>query len=504
MRPSRVFRHVLTLAVLPSVSAGQGVSATRMELNRAASYLSRGLADSALASYRQALVWAQAGQVDSAVIAEAYFGMATTKGSILKFSAEQSRIDEYLRAAALDPARFFVAATNNAAQLKRQQGDHATSARLFSAAAREPHPARSYIFLDAGREWLNADRPDSALAFFERAVREDPNNTAAVDAFVAPALSRGDDRRILSLPESTKDADPSTQQIVARALVELMADAATRRPEFDSALAGLAPVLIRVGAGPEFFALSLRPRLAEAALRQQHVGARSLIAAYERPPSETLIPAWWDENTERRRLWTGTMTALGTRHAERGDLQIARRYYECALGYPYAQITAPWVDVEALVPLGRIYADLERAESDRFVRWAFDEKMIMYELLRHDAPRAIPIIRRLHWTLGLIFARRGQWGSSAYDFQGAAFQLAHMRDMTRRMRADGAPVSDPPELLEELVYAYWAVGSQSEARALIPEVLGSYRERNQVREAERFERVAVDPTLLEEVIRRRR
>ncbi len=460
-----------------------------------AARLSRLDPDGAAELYLQVISEAGA---DSSVRAEALFGWASVTGRLEDSLAVDERVDHYLLAVSLDSARYFVPANNNAAQVASKGGEHAQAARLYSRAGEADHPAQSFILADAGEEFERAGEPDSALRAYRRAVTADATNLAALSSFTGLVEKTGDYEALLAIAGAAGDAGSAGREIVADALVGVMADPDASPGQVDSALVLFAGTVARLAIGPEHFASRYRGRLVAVTRRREHPGVRQLVLAYADPPEETALPSWWRVGLARAATWSTTLRRLGDWYVDADLPETARRYYLAALTYPDRVITQPWADLDALLPLARIYVD--REDFSELRDWLFDQKNMLYGELRNGRPEAIPFIRRLHRSLGLMFAMRKIWGDGLFDYYGAAFQLSRMREFTLSMQREGIAVRDPPELLEQLVYAYFAVGAEDRGRRLIPEVIEGYAKRGDVRSARRVERIMSNRALIDSVI----
>jgi hypothetical protein len=244
----------------------------------------------------------------------------------------------------------------------------------------------------------------------------------------------------------------------------------------DSLLLTLAGNFAAAGLGPKRFNAAYGGRLAEvqrkvpalavpiAALRDAYA-PRGPSQLYREPPEASWWKRW-NRPGEPREVWSRCLRTIGDGYNQGESGDLAASFYEAAVGYPGTQFLEPWVDLDALLPLGAIYvARAGRTQDPRAVQHLnvlidrlFEGKGAAYEA--GDLPR----IRSFHITLGKMYADRGQWGDM-YNARSAVFQLERMQMMTRRMRAEGDTAAfDPPQLLETLAKGYFTTNRRAEGR----------------------------------------
>lgn len=439
--------------------------------------------DSAVSLFREILEGLD--RADSSLQAEALFGWASVLGQTEDSLAADQRVGWYLQASTLDSARFFVPATNDAAVVASKSGNHALSGQLYSRAGDVEHPAQSYILVDAAREFERAGQPDSARNAYQRAILADAKNLSALAGFNELVVMTGAYNSLFVLAIAAGRAVGSAgRDLIADALVDVIADSNASRSQVDSALVLFAQSVAQLGVGPGQFASSYRGRLETAVQYRSHRGIRQLVRGFGAPPAETAIPSWWSDGRWRWTSWSTTMRRLGDWHVDASQPEAARLYYLAALTYPDPRFARePWPDLAALLPLARLYVD--RGDYSEFRDWLFEGKSELYRTLSEN-PENIGILRQFHRTLGFMFALRKEWGRDSDDYSGAAYQLNRMRQFTREMQREGHDVEDPPELLEQLVYAYAEVGQEDLAVNLAPEVLEAYDARGSTQSASSF------------------
>ena len=178
---------------------------------------------------------------------------------------------------------------------------------------------------------------------------------------------------------------------------------------------------------------------------------------------------WWTP-LPRAAMWGGMLRVFGDAHNAAGRTELARAFYESALGFPGA-MPPEYMDIESIVPLANIYAQLpdSTARIDALIDGVFNGKTIAY------AMQDIPRIRRFHMALGTFFAARDDWRSGP---RGALFQLERMRNTTaeiNRSSPNAEPLRDPPELLDQLWRGYCFAGRAADAASLMPEIIDGYK-----------------------------
>ena len=189
-------------------------------------------------------------------------------------------------------------------------------------------------------------------------------------------------------------------------------------------------------------------------------GARPFagLRAFLLDPVGSEIPAWWLETEPRRESLARLARGLGEwRVADGASLEAIQVWQR---GRDIAPPGSPaWIDLTAdlarildqspeLDPDGRQFALLERE--------LFDNKG--GAIISRD----YAAMRRFHATLGTIYARRGQWGSSG-GARGAIFQLSHAIEAAgARERETG--IHEPlPELRRLLAEAFRATDQDRRA-----------------------------------------
>lgn len=487
---------VLALSAHSATPAQQLNVAPSVQITKAEAFLRAGQTDSAYIFFSWALNGAEQ-RGDSTALVESYLGLALLRNEWVDSLAEARDYDRFSLTMSLDTGTEYTAAVVQFVNLASETGRYAAAASLLDDVALVESPGRSYYQLDAGQAYLQADEPELAMDRFQRALQTDPNNVAAVAALIEVALDQGDYGRVLLASRLSRTAESSTRAYANRNLLELLRQDGPTLDEYDAALLLLGTTLADLGTGPTEFDRNYRLELSRAG---RHPGADELLLGYAGAPTSTGAPPWWNDTSARNKVWHRLMRRLGDWYAIRENMDQARRYYEAALGYPQTEIFDRTVDVEALVPLASIYAELPAFEFDRFSDWLFSEKQLAYHILRSERPDAVPILRRLHMSLGLMFARQYQWGNSPFDPYGAAFQLQRMWDFTERMRDEGVDIDAPPELLEQLAYANFALDRTAEARRASEAAMHGYLERGSDVDADRFGQILADPAMIEQAI----
>ena len=447
-------------------------------------------------------------------IADAHFGLA---GSLLQLGRTgeidwsttgvtgdlANAIKNYDAAIALDSARFFAAANNNAGLLLRDAGAHREALARFLAAGSSPHAGRGGFLLRAGDEFTALSLPDSAAALYRAALQADSTLAGAREGLLRAFAARPAADSLLRVATKwSSDSRHSPQ--VTDVMYSVLSAARWRRGGnsngaiADSCLMLLALNFATLGLGPPDIARSHSSRLQGIAVAEPTTkgGVDALLEAYARmpdvrkrlppvnPPLGNLPGAqWWGRSEARRATWSTLLGSIGRWYDTRDDDTTAVAYYETALGMPWRYNEPPmWMDIDLIFPLAMLYAQpaMMATAPNRlklFLDGVFGGKMHAYE--SQDLPR----IRRFHTALGAFFASRGEWGNGP---RGALFQFENMRILTQRMNAanpNAEPLRDAPELLLQLVQGYCAIGATARAVTLSQEVAAEYRRLGQAQPA---------------------
>ncbi len=506
MRYSSFAATALALGLLAAQSApAEGQAIPGSNRARASNAAKAGRYSEAKGAYRAML--ATAAPEDSSLRAEALFGEAFASQQLLRpdsADGTDSRevVDGYLKARALDSTRLFASASNNAAILLREQGDHAKALKLFLDAATATTANRPLFLLNAAREFEALQQADSASALYRQALAADAGYGEAGIGLLNGYWQSGKVDSLVALV--TRWHGPSVIGLVNDAILGILQD---RERSLDS-IRGR-ELLIVFGRNvadqqpdPSYFSKAVAPRLLAARERRPFLGdgPKNLIEAYQprKPGSRYSEPgnAWWKRqyslrgtyNEMARTGWTAVLRGLGDRYFQAKDLDVAASYYEAALGFPANSMPGPEADLSALMPLGIIYVTRAKggdreavANLNVYVRWLFDGKGRAYST--QDLRR----VRGFHIALGELFAQQKIWGTPG-DPRGAIFQLEHMRMVTQRitMADPSHPLFDPPELLEHLADAYEATGNRALARGAAVEARDGYLKAGLNTEADRL------------------
>ena len=436
-----------------------------------------------------------------AVLADAFFGRASAvqlqrrpdaiDGPVT--GAELTPLDstavrDYERASALDSSRFFSAANNNAGMLLHDLGRHREALARFQAATRSPHPARGAFFAHVGDEFMELKQPDDAARAYRSALADDSTLAGARAGLLRAFTARSSADSLLRVASKWSSNEVHATQIVD-AMYAALIDGRWRRGGLssgaiaDSCLELLALNFAALGLGPADVARSHAGRLAKVAASEPGTkgGVDALLAAYvnvagvarHSSDGDFTGPEWWGRTEGRRDVWSTVLGGIGRWHDARGADSTAMRYYEAALGMPWRYNEPPtWIDIEIIFPLAVLYSSdaAQRAAPPRlnaFLDGVFQSKLVAYQ------ERNVPRIRRFHTALGAVFASRGEWKGEP---RGAVFQLERMRVATRQLnQLSGGVVEavhDAPELLQQLVKGYCAIGEVEKAKALARQIVG--------------------------------
>ena len=438
---------------------------------------------------------------ETAVLADAHFGRASSllqlsrSGDIESSSTTvtgdvATAIKDYDDAIALDSARFFGAASNNAGLLLRDAGAHRDAVRRFLAAGSTTHPGRGAFLMHAGDEYAALALPDSAAATYRAALKADSTLAGAREGLLRAFAARPAADSLLRVA-TRWSSDPRHSPQVTDVMYSALSSARWQRGGnvsgaiADSCLMLLAVNFSTMGLGPPDISRNHLSRLQGIAVAEPTTkgGVDAMLAAYaakpdvsKRLPSGDLPGAqWWGRSETRRTTWSTLLGSIGRWYDTRDDDTTAVAYYEAALGIPWRYNEPPmWMDIDLIFPLAMRYSQPSMMSADpkrlnRFLDSVFGGKMVAYQ--RQDDQQ----IRRFHTALGAFFASRKEWGNGP---RGAVFQLESMHTTTRRINRanpNAEPLRDSPELLLQHFQGYCATGATARAAALSDEIAAEYR-----------------------------
>lgn len=439
--------------------------------------------------------------MDKAVLADAHFGRASSVLQLGRAGAIElstaggtgdlaSAIKDYDESIALDSARFFAAANNNAGLLLRDAGAHREALGRFLAAGTSPHAGRGGFLLRAGDEYAALSLPDSAAAAYRAALQADSTLAGAREGLMRAFAARPAADSLLRVATKWSN-DPRHSPQVTDVMYSVLSTGRWRRGGnsngaiADSCLMLLALNFATLGFGPPDIARNHASRLQGIAVAEPTTkgGVDAMLEAYatkpdvaKRLPSGELPGAqWWARSETRRATWSTLLGSIGRWYDTRDDDPTAVAYYEAALGMPWRYNEPPmWMDIDLIFPLAMLYARPTMMAAapkrlNQFLDGVFGGKMHAYE--SQDLPR----IRRFHTALGAFFASRGEWGNGP---RGALFQFENMRTTTRRINGanpNAEPLRDSPELLLQLVKGYCVTGATARAAAISQEIAAEDR-----------------------------
>ncbi|MDQ6612732.1 MAG: tetratricopeptide repeat protein, partial [Gemmatimonadota bacterium] len=460
------------------------------------------------------------------LLAAAHFGTAfalqqrfMNGDTLLNHVTLEDILVHYRAADSLNSTAFGAEADNNLGVVFRSVGQHAEAIRYFRAAAAittSANDLRASFLTNLGGEFEALNQIDSAAASYTAAVAAASNRTPSLQALYSLLVrSFPPERLINSAMKWCQDTTYAPE--VSASLLRLLQ---REDPAIDSVRA-VDALLLMAGTwavtrvGPQYYGAVLRSQLAQVAI--VHPWLRAPIAAIddaytlrsEKQPFENKGAEWWlmDDAGATRRLavsrpktdgppapirmaiWSSLLRSMGDQYEQRGNLTVARSFYEAALGGTEFKTEAPWADRGALLPLAIIYARLSKSSDsasesavrlqrsiDRFTQQLFMSKMAAYGA--GDLQR----IHDLHQTLGTFYAATGKWSSP--DAQNATYQLEHMQKASASLRQQtGKIVSDPPDLLEKLAVSYRVTGDTAKASSLTTQIETQYRVHGNVTEA---------------------
>lgn len=389
----------------------------------------------------------------------------------------------YLEAKALRERQLGPTAENNLGLLMRALGRHEDAAQHFERAATAADGSDKVPFLiNAGREYETLGMEARAAVMYDRALSADPRSPDALRERLRLMVLGAPADIMLDATARLRD-DSATAGIVVDALASLL-DRTTMPPndaEAARAIVQLASRLPIARIGPPSFVVSLRDRLRQAAEARPRLrsGIAGLVDAYAPRDAGSMYrearpPGFWSSSNDSRAAWSSSLRWLGDWHNSQNRTNLARSYYEAAIGGERPHLDAPWVDRGALLPLALIYSESDpvsagdlQDEVSHFATLLFSGKGEAYK--RGDLEQ----IRDFHTALGALYSTRGEWtGPGA---QNAEFQLEHMRRATRALsEKTGRPITDPPELLEKLAARYQATNRPQQAESVKRDVKRQY------------------------------
>jgi tetratricopeptide (TPR) repeat protein len=475
------------VATLAATQAGGGGAAA------AAARADRMLEQGRYRDAREAFVWVGQYAGGSATLkARALFGQALVTQQASALDSSIGSLDAvlagYLEARKLDSTRLYGAASNNAGLLLRSQGRHREALPYFLQAASAADPYRPYYYLNAGRELERLGRPDSAAAAYRMALKADKGYAEARRALLTLYVARGDSDSLLALarrwegdPVSTSAFNDAVLTLLSNSSAELSAE------RVEALLIALCDNWAAVRLSPAHFETAYRERLAPIGRARAELApaiaavldayrVRGATELYEEPAGTTWWRRWQGDRGPRK-TWSRLLRSIGDRYDQADNAAVAASFYEAAVGYPANDFAAPWLDLDALLPLGAIY--VSRAQASGENARAVERLNHLTDQLFMGKGRAygagdLRRIRSFHMTLGHIYAEQKRWGDMG-DVRSAVFQLERMRMVTQIMRQDGDTTAiDPPALLEELATAYAGTGRSHDARTVSEAAAAGY------------------------------
>lgn len=482
-RPSirrAVRRAAFALTMATPVAAQGGNTTARLALVDARRSLEAGSFREAESKYTAAL--RQLSRSENQLRAAALFGRA--------FAAQQrlvsgdtadlpvvpdSLLNAYREAADLNPKALGAAATDNIAVVLAAIGRKADAANAYLDAGRQSNSPQHYV--SAGREFDAADDVTSALRAYRQSLALDSTNAEARGALLE-LLARA--RPASEVLEAVRAfSDTASARDVSNALVAVLVRSEPRASlaEATEATIQLARTWPRMRMGTPYFDVAIRDRLTIAAERSDDVrrGLTAMIEAYSQPRNVAFVEStnaqWWHRDdgapNGRSAAWSSLLRSLGDWYNQQQSLDVARSYYEAAIGLHVRSLNLPSVDRSALLPLALIYAQVDDRKGTSDLHTELKEFTEIIFSAKSEAYRAADLvqIREFHTTLGAFYSVRGEWtGEGA---QNAKFQLEHMREASRALaQRTGKPVNDPPELLERLAI-YYKLNQQPDAAARV-------------------------------------
>ena len=463
---------------------------------------------------------------ERALIASAHFGAAFALqqrymigDTLLNHVTLDSITAHYHLADSLNPSALGAEANNNLGVVYRSAGKHTEAIKYFRAAAALTTTApdlRASFLTNLGGEFEAINQKDSAAASYAAAVGVASNRTSSLQPLYSLLVrSFPPERLINSAMKWCQDTTYAPE--VSASLLKLLQ---REDPAVDSVHA-VDAFLLMTGTwavnrvGPQYYGAVLRSQLAQVAV--VHPILRAPIAAIndaytlrsEKQLYDNKRSEWWATNDPdanqrlaisrpktdgptppvRLAIWSSLLRSLGDQYEQRGNLAVARSFYEAALGGTEFKTEASWADRGALLPLAIIYARLSQSSdtvSESSVRLQksidkFTQQLFMSKLAAYGAGD-LQRIHDLHQTLGTFYAATNKWTSN--DALNATFQLEHMRQASINLQQQtGKSVSDPPDLLEKLAVRYRVTGDTSKASNLTTQLESQYRIRGNNTEA---------------------
>ena len=422
---------------------------------------------------------------DSATKGQGYFGRAYSSQRRLmadhdSLAAEEAKaiVDDYRRAAELEPSLALAAASNGSAALQAAGLKDAAVQLLRDRTPGTPQAQDAPALLRIGELFERQGLRDSASVYVARALRADGSSADALRAQLR--LSARDAPDSLLALSATFLKRPDAAPVVEDALLNFLETPSARGALADSSLVLCARAWAVMGLGPASFSLSEESRLRRilALHPETKPSIEPMLDAYRPRAGNDLFhdtSDWWRRNNSRHAAWSRMLRSLGDSYNLTGKPLIAESYYEAAVGLPNARFEQTWIDLDALLPLALLYEQRAegRSQRDDLVQ-RVDEltNMLFYGKMAAIQEGNPQRIRYFHMTLGALFAAQERWGEGP---RGAIYQLEHMRQMTTLANETAREkLMDPPELLEKLARGYAATGQTANSRRVAAETVTAY------------------------------
>jgi tetratricopeptide (TPR) repeat protein len=390
--------------------------------------------------------WLSAGL--TRVFASKVEGDPARKQTLLKEAAQA-----FEQALDLDPTRG--AALNNLAQVDADLGRDSDAERLFDQAVALDAPLRPFYrrnfgdFLAARGQW------DRAISQYRATLEEQLSDLQAHESLVAVYSQH----RPEAIPEYLRFLLERGQVVWAEEVALSRLQAAPT----EEYLSFLAQARAEQGTPPD----ELLPEAVVAILKtlagQPRIGegARELLLLREGGDFDPASFSWWAQRPNSRQAFRSLARSFGDSQRQAGRAASAKDYYQLAV-----TLTPEEPDLVSFRRMLELPSATEDVQTiDRLAFWT-------ERSLRKGKKVSREEVYRYRHDLGLHYAALGQWkdcqcpNSSIYNLE-ISIRFDNVTDCS-----PGDPPFDP-RIYFELARGYLATGRDSEASAVLSEVIGS-------------------------------
>ncbi len=341
-----------------------------------------------------------------------------------------------------------------------RQSPHESFEPTLRKMAGQDDTGRQYVLLGDYYSDPEVQRPKQALEAYRRAMELAPADERPVRRIID--LFRDTPETQLGSPELdsllTDQLTVRFPRLAAEGRLVFMKRVYHRNPE---RAAAAVPDWLAAHAAAD----GVQPALASEMPSDWTVDPFPELRAFLADPAATQRSDWWLRDGERREAFARAALDLGRWALGREGPVAAERVWTTGLDVAQPG-SASWLRITA--GLAELYekapvVDPSGEKMRALERVLFDRKG--EAIGRGDFPAML----RFHGTLGQIYARRGDWGSSGNP-RSAIFQLEHALDAARR----GALREPLPALRRWLAVAYERTDSADRAALMYAEAAADY------------------------------